>query len=85
MMVVTMMTGPDLLGILRIILLLLIMLNNEDNDIDDVVALNILIPKRMNFQKKFKRLLTPPLIFRKLCCNFFAENFQKKVYIKVQN
>ena len=48
-----MMTGPDLLGILRIILLLLIMLNNEDNDIDDVVALNILIPKRMNFQKNF--------------------------------
>ena len=37
-----MMTGPDLLGILRIILLLLIMLTNEDNDIDDVMALNII-------------------------------------------
>ena len=29
-------------------------------------------PKRMNFRKSSKRPLTsPPLIFGKLCCNFF--------------
>ena len=72
------MTGPDLLGILRIILLLLIMLNNEDNDIDDVVALNILIPKRMNFQKKFKRLLTPPPSFSENYVAIFLRKTSKK-------
>ena len=76
------MTGPDLLGILRIILLLLIMLNNEDNDIDDVVALNILIPKRMNFQKKFKRLLTPPPHFQKIMLQFFCGKLPKKSLYK---
>ena len=72
------MTGPDLLGILRIILLLLIMLNNEDNDIDDVMALNILIPKRMNFQKNFKRPLIPHPHFQKIICNFPCGKRPKK-------
>ena len=36
--------------------------------------------KRMNFRKNSKQPLTPPLIFGKLYCNFFAKRPKKSLY-----
>ena len=38
------------------------------------------------FFRKFPNSMWPPsLILRKICCNFFSENVQKKACLKVQN
>ena len=48
------------------------------DDVDHRALGRVMLPKRMNFRKNFKRPLTPlPLIVGKLFCTFFSENIQR--------
>ena len=49
--------------------------------VDDTVTKGwVALPNQMNFQKNFKRPSTTPLIFGKLCCNFFRKTSEKALY-----